>query len=176
MRSHSLRPLIARDPVRGRLEQTYAPDEARPLAAYSASLALFATMVTGLVRLMQRRGGPPAALPTRDLVLASIAVFRASRLLATASVTSPLRAPFTTFSDSAGAGEVSEDVRDPDGGARHAIGELVSCPYCLGMWLATATGFGLSLAPAWTRVATSILAVDAGADVMQKLYSDLQAR
>jgi hypothetical protein len=140
------------------------------------SLTTFAAAVGAGVTAVLRRGGPPVSLPTRDLALGSIAVFRASRLVTEASVTSPLRAPFTSYAGPSDPGEVAEEVQAPDGGHRHAVGELVSCPYCVGTWLATGLGFGLVLAPAWTRLAASILTIQAGADVLQKLYSDLQAR
>jgi hypothetical protein len=158
------------------LEDRYAPGEDRPLGGYLAAMSTFATLAGGMATLLARRGGPPEEFSSRDLVLAGIATFRASRLVTEASVTAPLRAPFTRYDGSAGPGEVSEEVQEPAGGHRHAVGELVTCPYCFGMWTATAFGFGLALAPRWTRFAASILAMDAGSDVLQKLYSDLQAR
>lgn len=158
------------------LEDRYAPDDERPLGGYLVALSSYATVVSGLVALLARRGGPPEELANRDLALAGLATFRASRLITEASVTAPLRAPFTRYAGSGGPGEVSEQVQAPDGGHRHALGELVTCPYCFGMWTATAFGFGMALAPRWTRFAASVLAIDAGSDIMQKLYSDLQAR
>lgn len=158
------------------VERRYAPGEERPLGGYVRSLATFAAVVGGLASLVARRGGPPDDISTRDIVLASVATFRGARSLAEASVTSPLRAPFTRFAGPAAPGEVQEEVQEDAGGHRHAVGELVSCPYCLGTWVATGFGFGLALAPRWTRLAATILAANAGSDVMQKLYSDLQAR
>jgi hypothetical protein len=158
------------------VEDRYAPDDERPLGGYLATLSGYATAVGGLTALLARRGGPPERLAGRDLALAGLASFRASRLITEASVTAPLRAPFTRYAGSAGPGEVNEEVQSPDGGHRHAIGELVTCPYCFGMWTATAFAFGLALAPRWTRFVASVFAIDAGSDIMQKLYSDLQAR
>jgi hypothetical protein len=158
------------------LEHRYAPDADRPLGGYLATLGTFGTVVAGLAAWVARRGGPPERLPARDLTLAGIATFRAARLITEASVTAPLRAPFTRYVGSGAPGEVDEQVREADGGHRHAVGELVTCPYCFGMWAATGFGFGLVLAPRWTRFAASILAIDAGSDVLQKLYGDLQAR
>lgn len=158
------------------LEQRYAPDDERPLGGYVATLSGYATVVGGLTVLLARRGGPPERLPGRDLFLAGLASFRAARLVTEASVTAPLRAPFTRYAGTGGPGEVTEQVQAPEGGHRHALGELATCPYCFGMWTATAFTFGLALAPRWTRFAASVFAIDAGSDIMQKLYSDLQAR
>ena len=160
----------------GELEERYAPEEPRPLRGYVRALALFATYVAGLATLVVRRGGLPRQLRLRDTLLASVATFRASRVLTEANVTSPIRAAFTRYAGPGAPGEVQEQVQDPEGGPRHAVGEFVSCPYCLGMWVATAFGFGLVLAPRSTRFVATIFAIDAGSDTMQKLYSDLQAR
>ena len=54
------------------------------------------------------------------------------------------------------------------------MGELVSCPFCVGQWLATALSFGLVIAPRTTRFAAGVLAVRAGADTLQFAYSALQ--
>lgn len=44
-----------------------------------------------------------------------------------------------------GTAEVMEDVRDSSP-LRHALGELVSCPLCLDMWVATGFTTGLLFA------------------------------
>ena len=168
------RPTPARklDELQGR----YAPDATRPLGGYVGALATYAGVVGGLAAAVARRGGPPRRLGNRDLILAGIATFRAARLLTEASVTAPLRAPFTRYEGPGDPGEVDEGVQDPEGGHRHAVGELVSCPYCLGVWVATGMTFGLVLAPRWARLVASLLSVDAGSDLLQKLHSDLHAR
>jgi hypothetical protein len=75
-----------------------------------------------------------------------------------ATVTSVLRAPFTRFEGPAGAAEVNESVRGD--GVRHAAGELVTCPFCSGVWIASAFTAGLVFAPRATRlVATTLSAV-----------------
>ena len=81
-------------------------------------------------------------------MLISIATHKLSRLLAKDSVTSPLRAPFTRYAEPGGAAEVNEEVRDQGSSIRHSIGELVTCPFCLAVWVATGLTGGLVLAPA----------------------------
>jgi len=51
-------------------------------------------------------------------------------------ITGALRAPFVHCKRSAGAGEVKEEPRGR--GLQRAVGELISCPYCMGPWCATA--------------------------------------
>lgn len=158
------------------VQERYANGEARPLGGYVRTLSTFGAIASLLTAAVARRGGPPEEIRTRDLALASIASFRLARVVTHASVTAPLRAPFTRFLGPAGPGEVREDVQEDEGGHRHAVGELVTCPYCFGMWTATAFTFGMVLSPRWTRLAASVFTVSAGSDALQKIYEDLQAR
>ncbi|GAA2309138.1 hypothetical protein GCM10010234_61330 [Streptomyces hawaiiensis] len=61
------------------------------MAGFTAFTAAWATVVRGLGRPLPER---PEAW---DVLLTSVATFRLSRLLTKASVTSPLRAPFTRY-------------------------------------------------------------------------------
>jgi hypothetical protein len=67
-----------------------------------------------------------------------------SRRITKDSVTSPFRAPFAEVRGPEGLGEVKQRVRGR--GLRRAIGELVTCPFCVGQWVATAFVFGLVFA------------------------------
>ena len=50
-------------------------------------------------------------------------------------MTSPLRAPFTVYQGQEGPAELKEEVRGK--GAQKAVGELITCPFCIDMWVAT---------------------------------------
>ena len=63
-----------------------------------------------------------------------IATHKLSRLITKDWVTSPFRAPFTKFKEADGVGEVTEEARGT--GMQQAIGELVTCPWCVGPWVA----------------------------------------
>jgi Protein of unknown function (DUF1360) len=147
----------------------HSPDQERPLGGYAALMAIFAAFAAGFSALAQRSG---RALPERpslgDLALVTVATHKASRLLTKDRVTSAVRAPFTEFEDDAGPGEVSERARGH--GLRRALGELVICPYCLGLWIAAAFGAGLVIAPRPMRWAAGVLAAVFGSDVLQIVY------
>jgi hypothetical protein len=86
-------------------------------------------------------------------------------------VTSPLRAPFTRYAEPGGAAEVNEEVRDQGSSLRHSVGELVSCPFCLAVWVATGLTGGLVLAPRLTRLTATALTATAASDFLQMAYS-----
>src|SRR3954463_15386415 len=149
-------------------------DQHRPLAAYGALAAAFnGLFAAGAVaarrsdRLPQRFGGAGAAV----LVGATAKI---SRLIAKDRVTSVFRAPFTTYEDDTGSGEVEESGRGT--GFQRAIGELLICQYCVSQWVAAGMVIGHALAPRETRLVAGAFAVFGLADVLNLAYSAAQDR
>ncbi|MYV38080.1 DUF1360 domain-containing protein [Streptomyces sp. SID1328] len=161
--------------LHGLLQRTgrqYAAEHDRPLGGYLATMAGFAAYTTTWATAVRLRGRP---LPDRpepwDVVLTSVATFRLSRLLTKASVTSPLRAPFTRYVAPQGPAELHEEAQSEDG--RHTVGELATCPFCMSVWVASTLTAGQLLWPRPTRTAMGVLAAVAGADTLQLAYSAL---
>ncbi len=155
-----------------RLEDRYSRGAERPLGSYAGLLGTYLSAVVALVATGRvRRVRVPERIPAADLALLTVGVFRASRLITKDSVTAVARAPFTEFKEPAGHGEVNEEVVGT--GARHAVGELVSCPFCISVWLATVGMFGMLAFPRAARTICSVLSAVAGADALQFVYSAL---
>jgi hypothetical protein len=155
-----------------RLRRAYAPHEHRPLDGYLVAMGAFGVLAGSLAAAAKLGGRPlPERPATADVVLIAIATHKLSRLLAKDSVTSPLRAPFTRYTEPGGAAEVNEEVRDGGSSVRHGIGELVTCPFCLAVWVSTGLTGGLVLAPRLTRLAATTLTATAVSDFLQLAYS-----
>lgn len=155
-----------------RLRQAYAPHEQRPLGGYLVSMSTYAGVTGVLATLVKVTGrAVPERPATADVVLLCVATHKLSRLLAKDAVTSPLRAPFTRYDKPIGSGEVMEQVRDQGSGTRHAIGELLSCPFCMAVWVATGLTGGLVLAPRLTRLVATALTAVAASDFLQMAYA-----
>jgi hypothetical protein len=153
---------------------TYDADDAVNLAGYTDSLAVYTASVAGLLLAGHTNGRHlPDSYSIQDLAVGGIATHKLSRLLTSSSVASPLRAPFTTFEEPAGSGEHIESPRDGHG-LRHTLGELLTCPFCLGVWVGTAYIAGLAVAPRPTRSLAAVLTVVALSDTMQHAYSRLR--
>lgn len=150
----------------------YAPDQEPPLAGYAALMATYTGMVGGLSWRAARTRTIPERVATRDLVLIAVATHKASRLIAKDRVTSALRAPFTRLQGDGGPGEVEEQARGR--GLRLAVGQLLVCPYCLGLWVATLLTLSLILAPRPVRLVASVLNTVFIADILQILYKRLE--
>jgi hypothetical protein len=144
----------------------YRGDADRPLAGYAATMGTYAGTAALLVAASRVASAEVPERPAwADLALASLATFKLSRLLAKDPVTSPLRAPFTRFRGRTGPSELAEEPRE--GTIRHSVGELVSCPFCLSQWIATAFVSGLVFAPRATRMAAATFSVVAASDFLQ---------
>lgn len=153
----------------------YAHGEERPLGGYAVLLATYSSLVGGGLALVRARGGATTPRPSgADVAMLAVATHIGSRLVAKDSVTAVLRAPFTRYEEPAGEGEVNESV--PGQGLRHAVGELVTCPFCIGVWIATAMAFGLHLAPRTTRWAAGVLCAVAGSDYLQFAFTAVRER
>lgn len=94
-----------------------------PLAAFSILVGLYGASFAGFLLAMRETGRPlPENTRLGDLLLLGVATHKVSRLITKDWVTSPLRAPFTEYHGSDGAGEVSDKARGQ--GMQRALGEL----------------------------------------------------
>lgn len=155
-----------------RLRQAYAPHEHRPLDGYVVTMGTYAGLTAALVAAVKILDRPVPERPaTSDVVLVSIATHKLSRLLTKEAVTSPLRAPFTRYQGPIGSSELAEEVRHDGSAVRHSVGELLSCPFCMAVWVATGLTGGLVLAPRLTRLVATAMTAVAASDFLQLAYT-----
>lgn len=153
----------------------YAADaeDDRPLVGYLLLLLVYLLYASALALVaVVRRAKLPERIGLADLVLMSLATHKLARIVTKDPVTSPLRAPFTRFEGPSGDGEITDAPRGR--GLRHAVGELLTCPFCIGQWIATLCLFGLVVAPRLTRLFASVFAVLTGSDLLQLVYAEAQ--
>jgi hypothetical protein len=146
-----------------------AAADPRPIGGYAGLLAVYGAGSAALVALLRRRARGFRGLRPLDLVLYALATEHLSRLVTKDSVTAVLRFPFTRFEGTAGAGEVNEEVAAH--GVGHAVGELLTCPFCIAQWIATGLVAGSLAAPALTSAVVSVSAVARLSDYLQFLWS-----
>jgi hypothetical protein len=147
----------------------------RPLGSYAATMGVYGASVAALAGAGALAGKRlPERVSPWDVTLLGVATHKLSRLVAKDTVTAPLRAPFAEFSGPQGEGELAEQVRGH--GPRHAVGELVTCPFCLAQWVATGFAAGLVFAPRATRLVAGTLTAVALSDALQNVYALLQKK
>lgn len=153
----------------------YTGGEDIPLRGYTKVLAGYSTLVTVAVIAAVVTGRRlPERLSGQDLVVLALGTHKLSRTVTKDAVTSPIRAPFTRYKGQGGPAEVSEEVRGPSNSLRHSLGELLSCPFCFDMWVATFFTIGMVFAPRPTRLVAGLFAALAGADFLQFAYAKAQ--
>jgi hypothetical protein len=150
--------------------QGYAPpDERPPLFSYAVLVSLFNALFGGALLAARRNGRQlPERVGPYDVASIGIASHKVSRLLAKDKVTSPLRAPFTELEEKGGPAELEERSRGQ--GFRKAIGELLICPYCLGLWVVAGFSLGLLFAPRLTRFLAAVFSALTLSDFLQIAY------
>ena len=143
-------------------------DKPKPLGGYAAIAAVFTVGLASALAIAEENDDEAPKLTWSDLVLFGIATHKLSRVVTKDIVTSPFRAPFVKFKKYTGAGEVEEEARGK--GLQEAIGDLVTCPYCIAPWLGSAMVFASARAPRATRLLAGIFAIKAGSDFLNHAY------
>ena len=152
------------------VQRQYSSDQ--PLRGYVTLIGVYVVAGATAVWASGRGRAADRSISTGDLVRIAIAAHRLSRTLTKETIASPLRAPFTRLNGSGIASELNEEVR-PSGHDRpvaHAVGELLTCPFCMAQWAATALVTAHLLVPRQARLVTAILDAAAGADALHYGY------
>ena len=153
------------DPVAGYAD----PEERPPLLPYLGFMTIFGTLLAAALTLAKRQGRElPEQVSAGQLLLVGTAAHKVSRVVSKDKVTSPLRAPFTELEGKGGPAELEERSRGT--GVRKAIGELLICPFCLGLWVIAGFSVGLLFAPRVTRFLASLFAALTISDFLQIAY------
>jgi hypothetical protein len=145
-------------------------DEPQPHGSHLTVIAIYTALLSALLLTAERKKVLPKQTPWGDLLLLGIATHKLSRLMTKATATSAIRAPFTRYErPSPIPGELHEEPRGE--GVQQTVGELLTCPFCLGTWIATAFTGGLMLAPGAARAVGSIFTVLAISDFLHNIYA-----
>lgn len=154
----------------------YSPDKPVAMGGHAVLTAVYNGSVAAFV-LSQKRSGRslPDRLAPGDILLLSVGTYKLSRLIAKDRIMSFLRAPFTRLQgESERPGEVLEAPRGD--GLRHAVGELLVCPYCLGQWVGTGFLFTYLREPRLARTVAAAFAIVAGSDLLQEAWVAVDKR
>jgi hypothetical protein len=152
-----------------RLFAGYRNKEKLPLGGYALLDATYAAWLLSSLRWLKRSGkGLPDSVNFKDLALLGIATHKLSIILTKEWSTAPLRAAFTQYQGIEQAGELNERSRGQ--GLQEAIGDLLTCPYCTGVWVATAFTLGMVASSRTTRLIASIFGAVAVSDFLHSAY------
>jgi hypothetical protein len=148
----------------------YTHGHDRPVGAYGVLDTVYLAVVGGIGFAARRRKLPD--LSVKDVALIGVATHRLARTIAKDPITSPIRMPFTRYDGLGGPAELHEEVVAE--GFGHAVGELLTCPFCLAQWVATGFVAGMVFAPRATRLVAATFAGVAISDFLQYGYAFAQ--
>jgi hypothetical protein len=132
---------------------------ARPLPEYATLVGLFGSALGGF--LVFGRNRLPERIGFGDVARLGLASYKIGRLVAKDEVTTWVRAPVTR----------DEDAREPEReGMARALGELVTCPYCIGLWVSVGLTGALAVRPRETRLVTTVFEAQAVADFLNAAF------
>ena len=152
----------------------YGGDEQR-LFPYATLIGVFNLIFATFLLVAKATRTPiPQRLEAKDIALLGVATHKVSMIGAKDAVTSPIRAPFTELQEKESPKSVQEEPRGE--GLRRSIGELLTCHFCLGLWVAAFFTYGLVLVPRVTRLAASIFTILALSDHLHQSYKALTKR
>ena len=137
---------------------------------YRAYATIAGTFFGGLAAVAALSRRPPPSNPLEFAALAA-ATFKVSRTLSRERVGSFVRQPFVE-----GDADTGDDEQPAGTGFQRAIGELVTCPRCLGTWSAAALVSTEMLSPRFGRLLTWSLRASAASDFLQAGFSALCAK
>ena len=145
----------------------YSPDKPMPLAGYAALLGIWSAGVGTFLALFHDR--LPRRMSWGDFALMSVATHKLARIVTKDWVTIPLRAPFVRYEQARAGGEVEETSRGR--GMRRAVGDLLTCNFCIAPWIAALLGAGFVVKPRVARFLATLFSAVAISDTLQHAYS-----
>jgi hypothetical protein len=142
-----------------------------PYESYAGLVVAFAGTLAAAGALARALGRDPREQSVLDLTVLLAANFKAARTLAHDEVTSWIRQPFVKEEAHSGDEKPVEDR-----GLRQAIGELVTCSRCIGVWTSVGLTSTQVLAPRFGRLVTWSLAIGGANDFLQAGFAALTAK
>ena len=146
-----------------------------PLFSYAVLVGVFNLIFVLFLVIARVTGRPiPERIELGDIALFGVATHKLSWIVTRDAITAPLRAPFTELEEVKSPTNVQEKPRDT--GLQRSVGELLTCRFCLGMWISAFFAYGLVLFPAATRLVGAIFSVLALSDHLHQTYKALMDR
>jgi hypothetical protein len=155
--------------------QEYKKGEDIPMFSYGVLAGVFNLVFAVFLLAARLTGRPiPERVDAKDIALLGMATHKLSLMGSQDAIASPLRAPFTELREKESPKKVDEKPRGE--GLRRSVGELLTCKFCLSVWLASFFTYGLVLVPRITRLVASVFAVVTVSDHLHQIYKALMNR
>ena len=151
------------------LFEGYDAGDEVPIGAYATLVGVFSSIFALFLLLTRLTGRPlPERIGLADLALLGTASHKLSYIITNASVTSFIRAPVTELQEVKSPTNLDEKPRGS--GLQKALGSLLTCQFCLGMWVTAFLSYGLVLLPRTTRFVAGMFSILTVSDFLHQAY------
>jgi hypothetical protein len=152
------------------VEDEYNGSESMPLRGFGGLVLAFSALCGAALWKASKQDRFLRSLPPfGEVANLAVASHKAARLITHDQVLAPFRAPFVEYKEPRGKGAVKEKPRGS--GPQRAVGELITCPYCTGLWTAAGATCGYLLAPRATRTASLLLSLSYCVDLLNVAWA-----
>jgi hypothetical protein len=150
----------------------YKKGEDVPLFSYGVLTGTFNLLFALFLLVAKVSGKPiPERMDAKDIALLGMATHKLSLVGSQDAITSPIRAPFTELNEKESPKKVDERPRGE--GIRRSVGELLTCQFCLGVWVASFFTYGFVLLPRVSRLVAAVFAAVTVSDFLHQTYKAL---
>ena len=133
----------------------------------------FVLLYIGTILLLYSLDRLPRAIGVLDLVILGLASARLSDIISTDEVMQWLREPFVEMEEAVIADRRVEVRGGRGSGLRQTIGELLSCPWCIGVWIAAGLSYLYFLVPRLIWLFALVFAISEIASTLQTISTIL---
>jgi hypothetical protein len=145
-------------------------EELRDMKRYFILLdIIFVSLYVGVMLVLYYMERVPASIRILDLILLGLAAARLTDIISTDEIMKWLREPFVRMEKTEIAGTEAETRTGRGRGWRKVLGDLLSCPWCVGVWVAAGLTYAYFLAPRIIWLFILILAVAEIASILQTI-------
>jgi hypothetical protein len=153
----------------------YKKGEDVPLFSYGVLATTFNLLFALFLLVAKISGKPiPERMDAKDIALLGMATHKLSLVGSQDAITSPFRAPFTELEQKKSPKKIDEKPRGE--GIRRSVGELLTCQFCLGVWVASFFAYGFVLLPRVSRLVAAVFAAVTVSDFLHQIYEALMKR
>ncbi len=153
----------------------YKNGEDVPLFSYGVLAGTFNLIFALFLLVAKVTGRPiPERIDAKDIALLGMATHKLSLVGSQDAIMSPLRAPFTELQEKESPKKVDEKPRGR--GLQRSVGELLTCQFCLSVWVASFFAYGFVLLPRVSRLVAAVFAAATVSDYLHQAYKALMKR
>lgn len=134
---------------------------------------VFVALYAAAVFALSHAGRLPHTISVLDLILLGLASARLSDIISTDEIMLWMREPFIKLEAAEIAGREVETRTGRGRGFRKVIGDLLACPWCVGVWVAAGLTYLYFLAPRFTWLFILLLAIAEIGSLVQTLSTVL---